>query len=372
MAKIGLVTFSNSYDNYGQVMQALATQEYLKNRGHQVYLMREDISWHEKFNQNLRQLVKKAIFIILGYKRVKNLANERLKLSFRLIMEEFEEKRHPRFFEEFRQHHFDIFNNSDSTLNKLNVSVLCTGSDQIWTLANRFFFLRFGNPQMKRIAIAPSTGNRDIPKMDRSLISEWLQSYSFVTTREKSGADMCKSLGYHNVCKILDPSFLLTADYYNKFASQNKEIDPYIFVYLLDAESPVQYDEIQEFAKANNLIIKYVTGGRRYDDKNSQIFATVEEWLCLLSNADYVLTNSFHGMAFSIIFRKKFLVLPLTGGSKMTNERIYNVTSELGLEKRIFSGDLQDLFNTIDYSIAEKRIKENKIILDNLMIDNGM
>ena len=141
---------------------------------------------------------------------------------------------------------------------------------------------------------------------------------------------------------------------------------------MLDAESPVQYDEIQEFAKANNLIIKYVTGGRRYDDENSQIFATVEEWLCLLSNADYVLTNSFHGMAFSIIFRKKFLVLPLTGGSKMTNERIYNVTSELGLEKRIFSGDLQDLFNTIDYSIAEKRIKENKIILDNLMIDNGM
>ena len=371
MAKIGLVTFSNSYDNYGQVMQALATQEYLKSRGHDVFLLRENFSCWEKCILHIKLIIKRLILLMIGYDRFKSLDNIRLKLTLQRVMEEADDKRHPRYMEEFRRHHFKISVYSEDIIKKLNISVLCTGSDQIWTLANPYFFLRYGSPNLKRISIAPSTGNRNIPLKDNMKIAEWLPSYSFITTREESGVKMCKSLGYYNVCKVLDPTFLLSADDYLRFASSRKEVQPYLMLYLLNAQAPVEYGEIVAFAQSNGLEVKYVTGGRRYDN-HKQIYATVQDWISLMYNAKYVITNSFHGMVFSIIFRKKFLVLPLSGSSKMTNERIYNVTSELGLEKRIYSGSLQEVFNTINYSIAEKRIKNNKIILDNLMIDNGL
>lgn len=366
MDNIGLVTFSNTFDNYGQVLQALATQEYLKSRGHDVFLLRENLSCWEKSILHVKLIIKRLILLMIGYERFKSLDNTRLKLTLQRVMEEADDRRHPRYMEEFRKHHFKINVYSDDTIKRFNITVLCTGSDQIWTLANPFFFLRYGSPNLKRISIAPSTGNRNISIEEKMKIAEWLPSYSFITTREESGVKMCKSLGYYNVCKVLDPTFLLSADDYLRFASSRKEVQPYLMLYLLNAQTPIEYDEIVAFAQSNALEVKYVTGGRRYDN-HEQIYATVQDWISLMYNAKYVITNSFHGMAFSVIFRKQFLVLPLVGGTKMTNERVYSLASELQLKDRVYKDNLNKVFDEIDYTIAGQKIYENREIMDSKM-----
>ena len=371
MAKIGLVTFSKSPDNYGQVLQALATQEYLKARGHRIYFLREHVCWHRRFVSRFKFQVKRMLFSLIGYERFKTINNDWLKTSLCEIMENTDEKRHPRHIEQFRKKYFDILYNSKKNLRKLNLDVLCTGSDQIWTCASKHYFLRFGSPQTKRIAIAPSTGNRELSADDKKIIATWLPSYSFITTREASGVKLCESLGYKDAIQILDPTFLLTANSYQQFASSQTTHRHYLFVYLLQAETCVTYDSIKLFANNNNLEIKYVTGGRRYEECE-QIYATVQDWLALMRDAQYVITNSFHGMAFSVIFRKPFLVLPLTGTTSKTNERIDNIASEFGLTDRIFKGDFSILFKDIDYNIASKKVKENKKILENLMTEAGL
>ena len=85
-----------------------------------------------------------------------------------------------------------------------------------------------------------------------------------------------------------------------------------------------------------------------------------------------MITNSFHGMAFSIIFRKSFLVLPRVDETKNMNERITSLSKELGLTDRIYKDDLETILKPIDYHQAEQKIESNKKNLDDLMRENNL
>ena len=112
-------------------------------------------------------------------------------------------------------------------------------------------------------------------------------------------------------------------------------------------------ESIVDFCKKNGFEVKYVESQGRNENIDS-IPATVEEWLGLMDNASYVITNSFHGMAFALIYHKPFLVFPLIGIMEDMNERVYNLAETTGLKERIYKGNLQLLFSTIDWSIADK------------------
>lgn len=366
MEIIGLVTFSSAYDNYGQVLQAFAIQEYLNTRGHKVVLLRKNKTTFDSLIFYLKIIIKKLLILVTGSKRMKRSFDNQMEMLYKTRNALRKEKLHPRHFEEFRQHYFKTISSNSSSLRSHHLTVLCSGSDQIWSWQDPFMFLHFGDSDLKRIAIAPSTGNKALTRKGKGLVKKWLGAYSFITVRESSGMKMCHELGYDHVTRVLDPSFLMDREYDHLIVPNYRNGNDYIFVYLLRSETPVSYEEILSFAQINGLKVKYVTGQGRSDDYEKE-YATIPEWLSLIRDAKYVITNSFHGMVFSVIFRKKFLVLLRIDKTQAMNERVIELAEQMHLTERIYVDSLSKVMEGLDYSYAENVIRKNKEQLDKLL-----
>ena len=128
---------------------------------------------------------------------------------------------------------------------------------------------------------------------------------------------------------------------------------PYIFLYLLGNEIPLKVDEIFDFATKNNLRIIYVTAHGRQDNHVKE-YPEISQWLQLIEHSDYVITNSYHGTIFSILYHKKFLSIPLVGIRSRMNTRLDELLSRYNLKDRLYSNSLEQLFNEIDYSYFER------------------
>lgn len=372
METVGLITFASSFDNYGQVLQALAIKDYLQGRGHKVYLLRDnDGGIKTKVFLSIRMIVKRLLYFFTRSKSIgQSIKTQENYVNWKRIYQS-NEKLHPRFFERFRKENFKIIECSNAAIKRYHITALCAGSDQIWSGHDKNHFLQIGSDSLIRFSVAPSTGDKQLTKEGEKLVSQWIKGFSFVTVREPSGVRMCRRCGYENVHLILDPTFLLSSFQYNNYADSRKSDDDYVFVYLLRAEAPISLEAIKAFAQKNNLAIKYVPGQGRMDEQE-KIYATIPEWLSLIRDARYVITNSFHGMAFSIIYRKLFLVLPRVDETKNMNERIVCLSKELGLTDRIYKDNLEAILKPIDYLQTEKKIKSNKEFLDSLMSKNRL
>ena len=364
MAKIGVITFSNTTDNYGQVLQYLAIQEYLKNRGHEVFLLR----YKNKKKTLLRRIVSVLYQKFFASNQSMPVNNDELSELYAKWTEWSEQNNllHPRDFEEFRENNFCVKNligYDDPFIN--NFDAFAIGSDQIWSYVSKWNFLGFAPEDKIRFSIAPSTGNKEFTPDQIHDASKMLSKFSFVTCREESGIDFCKSAGYEGAVKLMDPTFLIDKTIYEKYASSNMVSNqPYVFVYLLGALSELSINDIEDFARKNNLNVKYVASQGR-EDEHEKVWATVPEWLALLRDSKYVITNSFHGMALSIIFRKQFLVLPAIGITRFMNERIETLAASFLLQGRIYKKDLKEVLMPIDYTSTNSIIDANRGILDN-------
>ena len=364
MAKIGVITFSETKDNYGQVLQYLAIHEYLKQRGHEPYLLR--------YQAKKRSIIRRILSKIYHYNFISSTKQTPKKNSD--LMElyakwtEWSERNdiiHPRCFEIFRKRFFNIktiVGFRDRQI--LELDAYAIGSDQIWSYVSNWNFLGFVPKGKPRFSIAPSTGNKCFTSEQIQNASMMLKDFSFVTCREDSGLVFCRQAGYENAVKLLDPTFLIDKETYDSYVhNSEKSVKPYIFVYLLGAECDVPVENIFEFAKKNALEVRYVASQGREDSFEKQ-WATVPEWLSLMKDARYVITNSFHGMALSIIYQKQFLVLPVIGVSSFMNERIRSLGEILMLNDRIYKNSLDEILKDVDYGKAKSIIATNKGVLD--------
>ena len=365
MAKIGVITFSDTTDNYGQVLQYLAIHEYLKQRGHEPFLLR----YKSKKSPIIRRILSKIYHaVIKPTKKAPVRKSELMELYDRWT--EWSKRNnnlHPRHFEEFRSKFFKlktIVGFDDKQIQEFDAYAI--GSDQIWSYVGEWNFLGFVPKGLHRFAIAPSTGNKSFSTEQIHDASVMLKEFSFVTCREDSGLEFCKKAGYENAIKLLDPTFLIEKDKYNNYTLNNETSEPYIFVYLLGAECEVSIDRIYEFAQKHNLRVKYVASQGR-EDSYEKIWATVPEWITLMKDASYIITNSYHGMALSIIYQKQFLVLPLTGITSFMNERITSLASIVNLQDRMYKESLEELFLPINYHFSRMTIDNNLDTLNKKM-----
>ena len=137
-------------------------------------------------------------------------------------------------------------------------------------------------------------------------------------------------------------------------------------LYLLGGEISPTVNEIFKWARNRELEVVYVASQGREDDF-PKCYATIEQWLSVLQNAEYVFTNSYHGMAMSIIYRKQFLTFPLTGIMTGMNSRIFHLAEQFKLQKRIYSGDLNIVEESVNWRYADKMIVENRNKLEKLL-----
>ena len=351
--KIGIMTFWWSNDNYGQLLQCYALQKYLRDAGHDAYLIRYD----SRKDQG-RYLLSRILMI---FNPVKLLAY--IKVKIKKYLSKREQLKYNREFEDFRNKHICCseriyYSYKELKKNPPDADIYISGSDQIWSLRNnssiQAYFLDFGDPNIKRISYAASFGNDKPDKNFIQRITPLLQNFNYVSVREKSGLAVCKQCGIDNAEWVLDPTILLDIDKY-RYLYKDKTIiqpdKPYCFLYILGFESKFSIQNIYDWAKQKKLEVIYITGSSQHD-KYEKYYATIPEWIYLLEHAEYVITNSYHCSVFSILFQKQFAVIPLAKKLINKNTRLDSLFELFETESRFIDVNI----SVIDIEINWERV----------------
>lgn len=339
MKKIGIATWHYN-PNYGGLLQAYALQETIKKMGYKP----EFINYRHDLNTFKKRLYRRSkdFYMMLlrpeiynGRKKKMTFVNSKLNVG--------------------RVYYSYVKLKNDA--NNIYSAGIC-GSDQIWSNnngVNPFYYLDFLDED-RRISYAPSIGYNSIPNEIQEQFKEYVNRIKYLSIREEKGAEIIKSITGRNAKVVLDPSLLLNKVEWLNEIDNKKRVSPrnqYILLYILgDNKEQVNYAKQLSRNTGYKLIALETKYGKIKDLEivNGDPFDFVE----LVNNASYVLTDSFHGVAFSINLEKQFVVFKRfkDDETKSQNSRIYNILSKTNLENRLISTDAPISFlekNIIDY-----------------------
>lgn len=338
---VATTTFFQSQTNYGQLLQAYALQQVLMKMGHYPYIIR--YGFHEKLRPvhgiEFPQINKE-------------------KLQSNLHIKSIAGNKDDRHFDDFRRQHINMSENAYNTLEELQchppiADCYLSGSDQVWAQLldkqdNGTFFLDFGYSDTERIAYAPSFSLDAYPEHLHSLLKSNLERFDAISVREKSGVDICKKVGIEAKW-VLDPTMLLNGDYYKQLAQESESPLPsnYMFVYHVNIKredlpcwkSAIAYNNEHEL----KAIAVHANGEGQSDieflNEAEYYYPSIQDWIRLINNSQYVLTSSFHGMVFAILLHKPFIICLRPESMFAGNDRIFTILSTLGLEKQLATND---------------------------------
>ena len=369
--KIGIISELNTNTvNFGNHLQAYALNLYLRrmNPDYQVEsLMLPDkevvkytnvLSWSfcKKVIRSLHRRLKERIY---GDTECVWLADNPMVQKRLSEFAEFRSNYIPKTRKAVPRHDYDV---------------MITGSDVVWQQyehkVRRLQFLDCkGQKAFRRIAYAASFGSDRIPKENIKTVQAYLKKFDAISVREHSSVQMLQEIGIRNTAYCLDPTLLLEVSDWERLETKPKdfkESEKYLFVYLL-GDSKEQREEATAFARKAGMKIVAISyphgrsdapefGDIRMDD------CSIENWVWLIHHAQAVITDSFHGVAFSTIFEIPFYALDRNGSSNYGN-RIPDFLREIGqTDKLIPPGGLKSCENLRwDYSSIRKAIAERKI-----------
>ena len=349
MKTIGVITHWGSLDNYGQTLQTYALQQTLSELNLAPFLIRyKEDGIKRSFLQKLFSCLNPRFF----YSAIRNKRLNRIDYRNNI-----QHGRDLRSFLDSKIRQADIiYGREDLLASPPDADIFITGSDQVWNKLDRSYFLDFTDK--KKIAYAASFGSADYVGKALIDLNMLLKQFSHITVRENSGVDICRRANVKNASVVPDPTLLLTDSHYRNLAVIEKNIRPYILIYFLGNQTDFNIERCYEFAEENNLDVKYIAGQRQID-KYEKIYPSMEEWLGLIDKASYVVTNSFHGTALSIILNTPFISVPLTANSKKMNDRLETLLTRYNLVDRITS-DLSVLRDPIEYQPINQIIAEDR------------
>lgn len=338
MKKIGILTFHQAI-NYGAILQTYALQFVLADK-FDVSIINYRSEKFEKEYYKLKLRYKIIKFFYETQKEIKkkkfiDFSNRRLKLTERI--------------------------NEKKELSDFccNYDYIITGSDQVWnyriTNTDWTYLLDFVEP-MKRLSYAASFGVSDIPDDLKEHYRKLLSKFKYITVREKQGQEIIKELCNIDVPVVLDPTLLLNKNDWESICDNKIDRNKYILVYCL-RKSKTLLNFAKKLKEDTGLEIIYLNPRRKHSfGRCSAAKAGPEEFVELFLNADYIVTNSFHGTIFAINFNKKFVV-DLDTGEGNTNSRIEGILDIFGLNNRIVQDvNLNKMYNNIDYNKINEKI----------------
>lgn len=366
--KIRLLTFHFS-DNFGASLQAWGLRKWLKDQNYDA----EFINYEPSYVENGGNLNYK-----LSFKGNLTILYLRFKTFYQYI---FGNKSQKKEFTEFRSLHLNIkskkFRKNNHIKIDSNTDILICGSDQIWNPSDQYgldktYFLSFpGSNEIKKISYAPSFGSSSIPKKYHKELIKRLNSFDHISIRERNGKSFLNSLGFKNVTCVPDPTILCSN--FDSLIHSSKSEDKYtnyeniLFCYALRSDKGIR-EVAERISKNKKLkILSPVSSFQLWKPIGSKISPGPIDWLKLMYKSKYVVTNSFHGVAFSIILRKDFLVIPLAGKKSPLNERKFNLLNYFGLQDRIISSFSNDSIDKktdqkIDWINVNNKLNELKLV----------
>lgn len=252
-------------------------------------------------------------------------------------------------------------------------SIVISGGDQIWRpgIADEAFLfsgIKCSDSQ-KVISYASSAGVEVFQENYLTFMKEELKKYAAIAVRERITADTFSKLFGYKIEHVVDPTFLLKREDWEKVTAKRLIKVPYIFCYFIGnnkAHRKTAKDIVRKEGKYL-VTLPYIQGGNRFSFRledwhfgEEQMFEVgMGEFFSLIKYADCVLTDSFHATVFSILFQREFWVFEKEDSHQIhkTTSRIYELTSMVGLEKRIWKKENIGGEKAIDYSEVEKKLK---------------
>lgn len=365
--KVGIITILK-VNNYGAELQAYATQAALKKLGYEAEII--DYLFYKNpnhkptrrsrpmFSHSLVVKVKERLYPI-----IERLRSARNKKS-----------------QQLRKQRFEMFHRDNTSMSatyhiidelyaaKMDYDVYLTGSDQVWN-PNIYssldpYFLDFAPKESKRISYAASFGVTQIPDYAKAYYRKQLLNYSVIGVRERSAVNIVKAIAGKDAEWVLDPTLLLSQEEWQKVSRPCHINGEYILIYEL---TPCSYIRqlAEHFHQEKGWKMVRVCKSVIPEEKDGSILNITDagpaEFLSLVANATLVVTNSFHGTAFSVNFNRDFYtILPMR---KQNNSRQRSLLEMFGLTERLLmeGSPMPNASSmTIDYTTVSMRLSNER------------
>ena len=344
--RVGILTF-HAVQNYGAMLQAYALCETINEMGHSCEVIDYRSATIEKQYKpiQMREIrhpkgFLKSLFMI-GHK-----------------------KRLQREVEDFVT---NIMKTSKKRYNLKNISscvddydVIIVGSDQVWNLnasgGDTTYLLEFVDDDEKRASYAASISMKNLDNEYKSLLKNQLSRYKFISVRETDAKELIEKLLDREISVTIDPTLLINREKWLEISHETTEKD-YVLLYMMSV-NPDLREYATELSRRKGIPLKYVSLYEPKAEGCDMLFApSVIGWINLYRNAKYVVTNSFHGMVFSIVFHKKFVYGLTKNAGK--NTRLNNLLEQIGIGDRVANiEDIDKIDNPIDYVSVETKLVE--------------
>ncbi len=351
---IGILTFHRAH-NYGSSLQSYALKTWLNSHGYRT----EIVDFYPEKSMELYRIVPWGM----------NLKDHIKSLFFAMLY--LPRKRRYEKFKKFQEINLSLSARQYRTEQELRESNGCytayiTGSDQIWNMAcfdfSISYYLDFVK-DAKRISYAPSFGPIGIDEQNKSLFTKikgCLENYDYISVRDEKSADIVEMLLDVRPSITVDPTLLLDESEWNRLLENTciKDLpDEYIFFYSLK-HCPDEYEIIRDIATKYKLpvVITNVETKRDLIGFKWIIEAGPLEYLYLIKNAKMVVSSSFHGTVFSVIFKKLFFSI-----NGLKDNRIRTLLSALNLQDRCI--DIVNYRQRVNIESIDYQSVNNKLLL---------
>ena len=364
MKKIGIITIQG--DNYGATLQAVALNKIINSMGYSV----------ENLNYNDLSRIRRGLSTP---QRIRNILWNVLK-SF------ITGNARNNAFNTFRKRHLILSLKSWTSQDSLKKNppeydLYISGSDQIWNPdvinGDYNYLLDFVPPGKVKASYASSFGKNSIPKQHTEIYRRLLSNYQYLSVREASGKELIRQLTGKDAQVVLDPTLLLGSSQWEKMASNVKEKEKYILCYYMPGDKVVN----KAIRKASltlakrtdlhivNLGLKEYFGLVPWLD--CRIKAGPDDFIRLFLDAEYIVTNSFHGAAFAVNFGKRLFV-PVNGRiaeGEALHTRLTEFLKMMHREQSMWIVTKQDNHDVL-FESQEAQLEESLRILEILKADS--
>jgi hypothetical protein len=349
-------------NNYGSVLQAYALRRAVEQMGCECDIL--------AYRQSKVTALKKR-FLYHNY---------RASVDFKINRAQTARQEGGEAFMRGVAHAFDAFRNEEmrfsapcstrrelAALNGVYDAFIC-GSDQIWNpyLFDAVYFLYFVRDDFRRIAYAPSFGVGTFPRFSNRRTAARLARIPHLSVREERGTQIVRALTGRDAPAVVDPSLLLDRAEWEALArpTATAEGGPYVFGYFL-SRNPVYEAAATALAAQLGLPLRLIPMVAQDLARDGAIHAEIgpAEWLTLLRNAAFVITDSFHCTLFSLLFRRQFYVCQrfADGDPRGQNARVHHLLAVAALGDRLLAETPQrfepvtpERFNSAEAALQEE------------------
>ncbi len=369
--KIGcVIAYTENHNNYGTSLQGYATIKKIQDLGYECEIIR--YNKHISFFEKLR-----LVYLMFRCGGTMD--------KMRVVKEKLNLRRYPEYAKGILERTkavnaykakrliplFHMYNGyAELHEGSKNYDAVLVGSDQVWTpmsLYSKYYNLLFADDEVRKIAYASSFGVSVIPKFQWKATGAYLDRFYQIGVRETRGKEIVETLSNKKATVVADPTMLLSPKEWEKEIKDSKVHieNPYIFCYFLgtNPEARAAANKLKERTGYKIVTIRhmdeFVPNDETFGDE-APYMVDPNDFVKYISEASFVLTDSFHCSVFSILFQRKFMTFYRFKSSNKgsRNSRIDSLLGLFNLRSRLYTGDVLSIQNEINYISVHKVLDE--------------